>query len=174
MTATSDQTNRAIARLQGQSTASIKRVLENATRASNESLAWACKEELRVRGSFDMSEADAKQMVEATARSAGKSLVEVIEIAFTDVQAKPEEVLILRWIARNPGTTFSTTAKAYDRNDLGLVIGHLIYYRFGYFRPFIEGATQSDLLLARTPSPAGVCYTLRLEAAEALAKVGVV
>jgi hypothetical protein len=174
MTTTSNQTERAIGRLQGQSSASIKLVLENAKRASNDALTDACEKELRIRGSFEMSEAEAKQMVEAIGRSAGKSLLEVIEIAFSDVPAKPEEVLILRWIALNPGTTFAATAKAYGRNDLALVIGHLVYYRFGYFRPFIESATQSDLLLVRTPSPAGVSYTLRPEAAEALAKVGVI
>ena len=142
--------------------------------ASNGVLAEACEEELRLRGSFDMSEADAEQMVQATARSAGKSLSEVIGMAFTDIPAKPEEVLILRWIANNPGTTFAATAKAYGRNDLALVIGHLVYYRCGYFRPFVKGSTQSDVLLIRTQSPAGVCYTLRIEAAEAFVKAGIV
>ena len=174
MAQTLEQTQQAIARLKAQSTASIRQVLENARRAANDGLAEACEGELRIRGSLQMSGADAKQAILAEERTAGKSLAEVIEIAFEDIPGNPEEVVILRWIAANPGTTFNETAKAYGRNDLALVIGHLVYNRFGYFRRFLAGQIQSDVLLARLTSPEGVRYTLRAETAAALAGLGTI
>ncbi len=53
-----------------------------------------------------------------------------------------------------------------------LVIGHLAYYRFGYFRPFLKGNLQSDLLLQRETNPASVHYSLRPEALDAFRSLG--
>ena len=174
MAHTPEQTDRAVVRLRGQSTASVRQVLTNARRAASERLAEACEEELRIRGSFEMTEADAAGALVAEERTADKSMEEVIGLAFKHIPAKPEEVLILRWISANPGTTFSATAQAYGRKDLGLVIGHLVYYRFGYFRRFLTGPIQSDVLLERTKSPEGVRYTLRSEAAVAFGALGTI
>lgn len=174
MALTPEQIERAIARIPEQSNTSIKQVMENAKRASAGRLVEACEAELRARGTLDLTAETAKLAVSAAARTAGKSLAEVIEIAFKDVPAKPEEIQILRWIAKNPGTTFKEIEKIYGRNDLSLVIGHFIYYRFGYFRPFINSTKQSDIMLARTMPKTGVCYTLRPEATEALGKLGII
>lgn len=89
---------------------------------------------------------------------------EVIEIAFKEVPAKPEELVILRWISQHPGTSYAEIGTVYKSRDRSLVIGHLIYYRFGYFRPMITGPIQSDLLLDRDNTSGKVCYTLRSEA----------
>jgi uncharacterized protein (DUF4415 family) len=163
----------AIARLPQQSNASVSQVLVNARRLNSDSLVQACQDELQVRGSLNLNEADAKRAAGISAKTAGRTLSEIIEIAFKEVPAKPEELLILRWIAQHPGTSYATILNAYGKNDLSLVIGHLIYYRFGYFRPLLNGPIQSDLLLDRDNSSGKVCYTLRPEALEALSTVGI-
>jgi hypothetical protein len=163
----------AIARLPQQSNASISQVLVNARRLNSDPLVQACQDELQARGSLNLNEADAKHAAGISAKTAGRSLSEVIEIAFKEVPAKPEELLILRWIAQHPGTSYAAILKVYGKNDLSLVIGHLIYYRFGYFRPLLNGPIQSDLLLHRDNASGKVCYTLRPEAVEALSAVGI-
>ena len=52
-------------------------------------------------------------------------------------------------ISEHPGTSHAEIGTVYKNRDLSLVIGHLIHYRFGYFRPLLTGAIQSDLLLER-------------------------
>jgi hypothetical protein len=158
------QVNDAIARLSRQSNTAIEQVLVNARRLEIEPLVQACQDELRMRGSLNLSAAEAERTSKISARIAGRALSEVIEIAFTEVPAKPEERLILNWISRHPGTSQAEIGTVYKNGDLSLVIGHLIYYRFGYFRPMLSGPTQSDLLLDRDRSSGRVCYTLRPEA----------
>jgi len=126
-----------------------------------------------MRGSLNLSEADAEQTSKISAKVAGKALSEVIEIAFKEVPAKPEEILILGWISQHPGTSHAELGTVYRNGDLSLVIGHLIYYRFGYFRPFLTGPIQSDLLLARDKSSGRMCYTLRPEALTAFTALGI-
>lgn len=170
----SEQTRAAIARLAQQSDDAIHRVLANARRLNNEELVQACLEEQRVRGSIKMSAMDAKQALKASMMVAGKPLREVIEIAFREVKAKPEELLVLRWIAHHPGTSYSQASAAYGKGDLGLLLGHLVYHRFGFFRPLLASATYSDVLLEReSNSPAGVCYRLRPETLAALETLGI-
>jgi hypothetical protein len=169
----SAQVEAAIAKLPRQSNVSIEQVLANAQRLKIDALAEACREELRTRGSLVLTTADAERIAEIESRVADLALREVIEIAFREVPAKPEEILILRSIAAHPGTSYRELLKIYGRNDLSLVIGHLAYYRFGYFRPFLRGNLQSDLLLEREGSPAGVRYSLRPEALEAFISLGI-
>jgi hypothetical protein len=163
----------AITRLKRQSNASIEQVLSNASRQRINALVEACRDELRARGSLVLTAADAEQMAKIESRVADMALRDVIEIAFREVPAKDEEILILRWIASHSGTSYAELAKAYGRNDLSLVIGHLVYYRLGYFRPFLKSATRSDVLLERQSGPAGVCYWLRPEALEAFRALGI-
>jgi hypothetical protein len=167
------QVNDAIARLSRQSNASIEQVLVNARRLGTEPLVQACQDELRMRGSLNLSKADAEQTSDISARVAGKALSEVIEIAFKEVPAKPEERLILSWISQHPGTSHAEIGTVHKSGDLSLVIGHLIYYRFGYFRPMLTGSIQSDLLLERDRSSGRVCYTLRPEALAAFSALGI-
>ena len=167
------QVDRAIARLSRQSSAAIEQVLLNSRRLENSALAQACEEELRARGSLKLGAADAEQAARNSERAAGKSLSEVIRMAFEEVPAKSEEIPILEWIARHPGTSCAELGVAYGKNDLTLVIGHLVYHRFGYFRPLLNSKIQSDLLLERDSSSGRVCYRLRPEALEAFTSLGV-
>jgi hypothetical protein len=90
-----------------------------------------------------------------------------------EVSAKPEERLILRWISEHPGGSHADLAIAYGNGDLSLVIGHLVYYRFGYFRPLLASPIQSDLLLKRDKTSGRMCYTIRSEALEAFTALGI-
>jgi hypothetical protein len=112
-------------------------------------------------------------MAAIASRVADMALRDVIEIAFREVQANDEEILILRQIASHAGISHAELTKAYGRNDLSLVIGHLAYNRLGYFRPFLKSATQSDVLLERQSGPGGVRYWLRTEALEAFRALGI-
>lgn len=166
------QVDAAIGRLPRQSSASIKQVLANASRLAENMIVQACEDELRTRGALDLSRESAEQASEISIRIAGKVLAEVIEIAFTEVPAKPEEHLILRWISQNPGTSQAEIGSVYRNRDLSLVIGHLIRYRFGYFRSMLAGPIQSDLLLERDTTSGKVRYTLRPEARIAFNALG--
>jgi len=106
----------ALARLPNQSSGSIRTTLENARRAGLDELVVACEQELRVRGSLNLSADDAAHAASVNAAVAGKSLQEVIAIAFGDVPAKPEEVLIIRWIAQHPGTSFREVRAVYGKD----------------------------------------------------------
>ncbi len=162
----------ALARLPNQASESIKTTLENARRARLDALVAACEQELRVRGSLTLSANDAALAARVNAAVAGKSLQEVIEIAFRDVPAKPEEVLIIRWIAQHPGTSYREVRAVYGKDDLSLVIGHMIYDRFGHFRHRLGDGAQSDLLLHRDSTAQSVRYTLRPEAIAAFGAIG--
>lgn len=169
---TSAQISVAIERLPRQSSASIKQVLVNAQRLLETLIVEACQDELRTRGSFDLTAEAAEQACKISARIDGRALAEVIEIAFTEVPAKPEEQVILRWISEHPGTSQAEIGGVYKSRDLNLVLGHLIYYRFGYFRPLLSGPVQSDLLLDRDMTSGKVRYTLRPEASTAFSAMG--
>jgi hypothetical protein len=145
-----EQIDRAIKRIPKQSNASIKQVLENAKLGSAGRLVEACEDELKARASVDWTMETAGLMADAAARMVGKPLVEVIEIAFSELLPNPNKLSILRWIAAHPGGSSSAAEAAYTGKAFLLVVGHLIYDRLGYFRPFITTSTMSDILLART------------------------
>lgn len=161
------QIEKAIARLPKQSNASIEQTRLNALRQKIDELVAACQAELRSRGSLNLNTADAEEAAKICARVSGKQLTEVIKIAFEEIPPKQEEVLILKKIFNCPGTSYVELLKIYGKKDLSLVIGHLVYYRFGYFREFLSSPVQSDIILDRTNSAKGVYYTLRQEASEA-------
>ncbi len=166
------QVEAAITKLPRQSNASIEQVLANARRLKIDLLAEACREELRTRGSLVLTAADAERIAEIESRVADLALRDVIELAFREVPAKQEEILILSRIAAHPGTSYAELLKVYGRKDLSLVIGHMAYYRFGYFRPFLKDGPQSDVLLERQGGSAGMRYSLRPEALEAFRSLG--
>jgi hypothetical protein len=173
----SKQIEAAIARLPGQSNAAIARVLQNAQRYAAHELVQACQAELAARGSLQMSEEQARQAAAAQVKAKDKDLREVIEIAFRDVPLYPEEDWILRELVAHPGIRYADLEKAYiarfNKNDLSLTVGHLVYNRFGYFRHLIRGEIQSDLLIQRG-NDNGITYRLRAEALDAFRTLNLV
>ena len=168
----SKQIQAAITRLPQQASAAVKQVLANARVQKLPSLIDACDAELKLRGTLVLTADAAAQAAEIGARVAGKPLQEVVALAFAEMPPQPEEATILRWLAAHPGTSFEELKKIYGKGDLSLVIGHLVYRRFGYFRPLLMGRAQSDLLLERDSTAKSVRYTLRPEAVAALGEIG--
>ena len=120
----------------------------------------------------------AGKSVAAQIKVKDKGLREVIEIAFQDVPPPyPEEAWVLREIGANPGIRYADLETTYlaqfHKNDLSLVIGHLVYNRFGYFRHLIQGKIQSDLLIERG-NEGGTSYRLRAEALDAFRTLNLV
>jgi len=162
----------AISRLPQQASSAVTQVLANARRAKLAPLIEACEAELKLRGSLTMSAPDAARAAEVSVRVAGLPADEVIATAFREIPPKPEESVILRWIGEHPGTSYKELAAVYPKGDLSLVIGHLVYHRFGYFRGLLAGGAQSDLLLDRDSTGKSIRYTLRPDAATAFASIG--
>jgi hypothetical protein len=174
----SKQIATAISRLPGQSNAAIVRVLQNARAQSAHRLVQACEAEIATRGSLQLSEEQARQAVAAQMKVQDKGLLEVIEIAFQDAPpAYPEEAWVIREIAETPGIRYADLETAYiarfGKNDISLVVGHLVYNRFGYFRHLIQGKIQSDLLIERH-NDGGTTYRLRAETLEAFRKLNLI
>jgi len=174
----SEQVSAAIDRLPGQSNAAIARMLENARAQSAHELIHACGTELATRGSLDLSEEQARQAVTAQMKVKDKGLREVIEIAFQDVPLSyPEEAWIIRELTANPGIRYAnlelSCVARFSKNDLSLVVGHLVYNRFGYFRHTIQSKTLSDLLIERG-NDGGVTYRMRAETLDAFRALNLV
>ena len=82
----------------------------------------------------------------------------------------PKEAWVIQKLTANPGIRYVNSESLYvarfSKNDLSLVVGHLVYNRFGYFRHLIQSKTQSDLLIERC-NDGGVNYRLRAETLDA-------
>ena len=127
----------AIGRVKSQSTADIRKVLENAKRKGIADLIAACEQELQLRGSLKLTEVEAKDAVRIEEEMERKTLTEVIADAFNWRPVDELEVRLLHVISKMPGASFREIEKAFGRRDTALVAGHLVYYRFGFFRRFI-------------------------------------
>ena len=162
----------AIARLPSLATKELEALLARATSAQLDDLATACRDELSVRPvELSAEAAVAHQRMAEQVRD--MSLAEAVRHAFTKVRPPNEDELrFLRWVASNPGGTFKEAEKLHGKGDLGLVIGHIVYDRFGCFRQFMsDQSDQSSVLLIKERSGPSVRYTLRPEVAAALADV---
>jgi hypothetical protein len=94
----------------------------------------ACDAELSRRPFVFSSEA-AKSFEEMARGVRDMELIGAIRYAFTQVRPPADyETEVLRWIAAHPGGSYQDALHAYGKRDLGLVIGHLVYDRYGCFR----------------------------------------
>ena len=153
------------ARLPKMSSADVEQLRLRSMARGLTALQAACDAELGRRPfTFSTGQAaDFDRMAEAVR---DMSLSEATRFAFTQAMpARPEEVVFLRWLAEHPGGLFQDALKAYGKGDLGLVIGHLVYHRYGCFRAFMqEGQDQSSVLLVKDRSAEGVRYRFQPEA----------
>jgi len=172
------QTNisKRIAELPRLSTEDIRSLLDRAKGRNITELVEACSAELAARPiSYDSSRAERNAKMSEIVQD--KELADAIRLAFTHDRAASEaELFILNWIAEHPAGSYQDALRAYGKGDLSLVIGHLVYDRFGCFRKFMKpGETQSSvLLLKEDPDGKGVRYTLRPEALTVFKEVGIV
>lgn len=164
----------AIARLPAMATKGIRELKSRAEAQELSALVAACDAELAARPvDFSAGEAvDHLAMAEATH---GMDFTDAVSVAFSKVRPPSEvEHAFLTWIADHPGASYEEAVVQRGKGDAGLLIGHLIYDRFGCFRRFVaEGADLSSLMLIKDRSGPSVKYTLRDEAREGLKRAGV-
>ena len=167
--------NDAIGRISTQSSAQVKVLLARAVENQLESLRRACEKELETRP-FEFTVTNAADFARMSTEVQNMDLLSATRHAFTKVKPPTaEEVQIVRWIADHPGTSFQETSAEYGKGDLALVIGHLVYFRCGCFRPFIrEHEDQSSVLIAKDRSGPGIRYQLRPEAEMVFREIGVI
>lgn len=137
-------------------------------------LVEACDAELQARP-FDISQDKAIAFDRMSERVRDLDLAAAIKVAFTAVQPPNlDEVRVLRWIAANPGGTYQDAERAHGKGDLALIIGHLVYERFGCFRRFmVPGDDQSSVLIQKDRAGGRVRYTLKPEAHAVFSEIGV-
>jgi hypothetical protein len=167
------QVTAAIARLPTMPTKGVREILDRARTRKIVSLETACEAELESRP-FEFTGDEAARFSSMGKAVAGMSLVDAMRHAF-GVERRPNEteMLVIRWIAAHPGTSFEETKKHYGKGDLGLVIGHLVYDRYGCFRAFVDPKQdQSSVLLSKDASGRSVRYTLQPEAEQVFRELG--
>jgi hypothetical protein len=135
----------------------------------------ACEAEIRTRP-FDFTGESAARFDEMAAAVQDMSLIDATRYAFgTERPASPEEIRILRWISAKPGTSYQEAKAAYGKGDLGLVIGHLVYDRYGCFRRFLKpGEDQSSVLLTKDRTGQSVRYWLKPESEAVFRELGLI
>jgi hypothetical protein len=158
------QIAKAIGRLPSQSNAEIRIVRTNAVGADIHDLVNACDRELKLRGGLELSPQQAREAVEASKRVHGRPLPDVVRAAFLAIPAKDYEIALIRTIHANADAPFPEIEKAYGRKDTALVVGHLVYDRFGFFRQFLDlEKDQSSILVMKGRSGSHVTWRLKDE-----------
>lgn len=164
----------AIARLPAMATKGIRELRSRAESQELAALVAACDAELEARP-VDFSADEAVDHLAMARATDGMDFIDAVAVAFSKVRPPSEvEHAFLTWIAGNPGASYEEAVAQRGKGDVGLLIGHLIYDRFGCFRRFVaEGADLSSLMLFKDRSGRSVRYTLRDEAREGLKRAGV-
>jgi hypothetical protein len=165
----------AIERLPNTASRDIKTILERARRNNLNDLIDACEAEL-ARRPFEFTHDQAKTFERMADEVRDMSLVEATRHAFSKIlPPSDEEFRFLRWIAAHPGGSYQEAVRAHGKGDLGLLIGHLIYDRYGCFRKFIrDREDQSSVLLHKDRTGNSVRYRLRAEAEEVFRDLGII
>jgi hypothetical protein len=166
---------KAQARIPEMSSAAIEALRATAIHRGIVELADACEAELKARPIlFDAQ--TARNSAEMERAVEDFQLYDAVSYAFGRARApSPEELLVLRMIYELPGISYKEIMKVYRKRDLSLVIGHLVYDRFGCFKKFVKpDQMQTDALFERETTAAGMTYRLRPEVAAALRDSGII
>jgi hypothetical protein len=160
------QVQAAIDRLPGLSSKDVREQRKRAETKGLEKLKVACDEEL-ARRPFEFSQEHIASFENMAKQVLNMSLVDAIRYAFTHVKpADEDEVRCLQIIAAKPGATYKESSKDFGKGHLSLVLGHLVYERYGCFRKFLQPTEdQSSVLISKDYSGESVRYTLKPEAA---------
>ncbi len=168
------QIGAAIARLPRQSNAAVRVVMENAARHGAADLVEACRQELLLRPTGEISAEDADAAMRMGEEVEGKELGEVIEIAFASVPPDEEELRLIRAVAGNPGVTSAELGRLYG-GAFNFVMARLTYGRFGFFRRLMAPTRdQAELFMVIDRAAGPIRYGgLRPEAAAAFQRLGI-
>lgn len=165
---------KAIARVPTTASRDLRTLLERARERSIDDLVKAIEAELVLRGSVDFDVAAAQRHAQWSERSATLDLTETIRLAFAILPMNPDERDLAFRIRSVPGISYQSLVALRGKGDVGLVLGHMIYERLGFFRRFLSGQDRmSDLLFDRMETGGQVTYRLTPEAEAAFAALGV-
>ncbi|WP_168175240.1 HNH endonuclease [Thioclava sp. F28-4] len=165
---------KAIARLPATGSKQLKILLQRAEDHGIDRLADTIKAELELRGPTDLDDKAAQRHLEWSEKVAGLGLDEAILAAFQHFPLRAEERLLVRAIAKTPGIGYPELVKIRGKGDVGLILGHLIYERLGFFRGYLPNERRmSGLLLHRTEGNGPVTYRLTSEADRTFKTMGV-
>lgn len=156
---------KAIERVPTTATKDLRRLLERAEAQGIAELATRISDELAVRGSMEFDAPSAEQHATWAKQVADADLGEAILIAFRESPINNDERGLTRQIAYNPGIGHQELTKFHGKGDVGLILGHMVYERLGFFRKFWDGSGQmSGLLFKRDNASGRVLYRLTAEA----------
>ena len=83
-----------------------------------------------------------------------------------------ERALVMA-LVEHPGAKAETIEQAYGRRDASLVLGHLVYNRFGFFRRFLDQyEDQSSILVEKGKCEGRVTWRLREATARTFRALG--
>lgn len=159
---------KALKRIPATDSKGLRAMLERASAKDIDQIVGACENELALRGPVELDLPTAQRNAEWCSKTVGLALTDTICVAFSEHPANRDEIDLLILIANAEEISHRQLVAKRGKGDIALIIGHLIYERFGFFRRFIEPeSTMSDLLFIRGKGDGSVTYRLTPEAREA-------
>lgn len=166
---------KAIARVPRTSMKDLRALRERAIGKNLADLVNAIDAELRLRGTVEFDVSQAERHADWSAQAADLNLTETIQMAFSVAPANPDEAEITLRIYAIPGVSYQDLVTLRGKGDVGLILGHMVYERLGFFRKFLVGIDRmSDLLFDRGETNGQVDYRLTQEAERAFVMIGLV
>ena len=166
---------KAIQRVPATSTNDLSLLMERAKTQEIASLLVAIEAELKIRGSMKLDKASAEQHAAWADQIGEANVEEAILIAFRQLPMGEEECALTVKVAQNPGISYSDLVSFRGKGDVGLILGHMIYERLGFFRKFLDGTERmSDILFERDGAGGKTHYRLTPAAQQAFAELEVI
>lgn len=170
-----DHVRRALLRLPAMDSKGLQTLRDRAQARGLADLSEACEAELALRGAVILDRTAAERHAAWAGQVDARPLRETVEIAFSVVPPQDDERPVIGWIAQMPGISHARLSALRGKGDVALILGHLVYDRFGFFRRFAAAERpMSDVLLARSKGEGGMTYRLRDEALSAFRALSVV
>lgn len=164
---------KAIERVPTSSNDELRRLLDTAKARGIDNLQKAIELELELRGPASFDKATAEQHATWAGQVVDADLEQATLLAFEQVPINEHERPILRLIAEKPGVGSDDLTRVRGKGDVGLLIGHIVYDRLGFFRKFWDGKEpMSNLVLERDYGSGRVSYRLTSTAKAALEALG--
>lgn len=165
--------SKAIDRVPATGSNELKVLLERARTKSIAALVAAIEAELALRGAADLDGSAAARHAEWSKLAAGLDLTGAIRMAFSEAPINQDERSLTLHIAGHPGIGYQSLVTFRKKGDVGLILGHMVYERLGFFRSFLDGSGRmSDLLFNRSEENGKITYRLTPEAKAAFQELG--
>jgi hypothetical protein len=157
------------------STSEIKQLRDRARQHGIEELVRACEVELDVRGTIEFDSSRAQKHADWALLTESFDLPAAVFAAFSQLPMNDEESLLTVAIASKPGISFQELQRLRGKGDVGLIMGHIVYERYGFFRKFINPKIKmSDLLFERQLTEAGTTYKIQDNILEIFKKLNII